>query len=71
MKNDRFLLSALVDFPDDCNRLAFTPDLVENLIDRLHWMGVRPGLLELLPERDVGKFRRQLGSDSPDPCEFG
>ena len=41
MKNDRFLLSALVDFPDDCNRLTFTPDLVENLIDRLHWMGVR------------------------------
>ena len=41
MKNDRFLLSALVDFPDDCNRVVFTPDLVENLIDRLHWMGVR------------------------------
>ena len=41
MQNDRFLLSALVDFPDDCNRLVFTPDLVENLIDRLHWMGVR------------------------------
>ena len=41
MKNDRFLLSALVDFPDDCNLVVFTPDLVENLIDRLHWMGVR------------------------------
>ena len=41
MKNTRFLLSALVDFPDDCNRLVFTPGLVENLIDRLHWMGVR------------------------------
>ncbi len=41
MKNDWFLLSALVDFPDDCNRVVFTPDLVENLIDRLHWMGVR------------------------------
>ena len=41
MKNDRFLLSTLVDFPDDCNRVVFTPDLVENLIDRLHWMGVR------------------------------
>jgi hypothetical protein len=41
VKNDWFLLSALVDFPDDCNRVVFTPDLVENLIDRLHWMGVR------------------------------
>ena len=40
--NDRpFLLSALVDFPDDCSRLVFTEDMLAQLIDRLHWMGVR------------------------------
>ncbi len=40
--NDRpFLLSTLVDFPDDCNQIVFTEDLVAQLMDRLHWMGVR------------------------------
>lgn len=40
--NDRpFLLSNLVDFPDDCQRLEFTEDLVAQLLDRLQWMGVR------------------------------
>ena len=40
--NERpFLLSTLVDFPDDCQRFEFTEDLVAQLIDRLHWMGVR------------------------------
>ena len=40
--NERpFLLSALVDFPDDCQRLEFTEDLLAQLIDRLQWMGVR------------------------------
>ena len=40
--NERpFLLSTLVDFPDDCQRIEFTEDLVAQLIDRLHWMGVR------------------------------
>ena len=40
--NERpFLLSALVDFPDDCLRFEFTEDLLAQLIDRLQWMGVR------------------------------
>ena len=40
--NERpFLLSALVDFPDDCQRFEFTEDLLAQLIDRLQWMGVR------------------------------
>ena len=40
--NERpFLLSALVDFPDDCQRFEFTEDLLTQLIDRLQWMGVR------------------------------
>ena len=40
--NDRpFLLSTLVDFPDDCNQIVFTEDLVAQLMDRLYWMGVR------------------------------
>lgn len=40
--NERpFLLSALVDFPDDCLRFEFTEDLLAQLIDRLGWMGVR------------------------------
>ncbi len=41
MKDRPFLLSTLVDFPDDCQRIEFTEDLVAQLIDRLHWMGVR------------------------------
>ena len=41
MKDRPFLLSALVDFPDDCQRIEFTEDLVAQLIDRLRWMGVR------------------------------
>ena len=41
MKERPFLLSALVDFPDDCQRIEWTEDLVAQLIDRLHWMGVR------------------------------
>ena len=35
------MISTLVDFPDDCGTMAFTADMVENLIERLHWMGVR------------------------------
>lgn len=34
-------MSALVDFPDDCADVAFTRGMVENLIDRLRWMGTR------------------------------
>lgn len=41
MKDRPFLLSTLVDFPDDCQRIEWTEDLVAQLIDRLHWMGVR------------------------------
>ena len=41
MPKPSFLLSTLVDFPDDCQRIEFTEDLVAQLIDRLHWMGVR------------------------------
>ncbi len=40
--NERpFLLSALVDFPDDCQRFEFTEELLAQLVDRLQWMGVR------------------------------
>jgi hypothetical protein len=41
MNDDRFLISALVDFPDDCHRTVFTAELVGELIDKLRWMGVR------------------------------
>ena len=40
MKNDRFVVSALVDFPDDCGNIVFTQALVENLIERLQSVGV-------------------------------
>ena len=40
MKNDRFVVSALVDFPDDCGNIVFTRALVENLIERLQSVGV-------------------------------
>ena len=39
MKNDRFVVSALVDFPDDCGNIVFTRALVENLIERLQSVG--------------------------------
>ena len=41
MDKNAFVISALVDFPDDCGGIAFTPELVEQLIDRLQWMGAR------------------------------
>ena len=41
MNNHPFLLSSLVDFPDDCNQIVFTEDLLAQLMDRLHWIGVR------------------------------
>ena len=41
MGNDKFIVSALVDFPDDCGRIVFTKEMVEDLVDRLHRMGVR------------------------------
>ena len=40
MKNDRFVVSALVDFPDDCGNIVFTRSLVENLIERLQSVGI-------------------------------
>ena len=41
MSSDPFIVSALVDFPDDCRQIVFTPDMVDNLIERLEWMGAR------------------------------
>ena len=39
MSNERFVVSALVDFADDCGNIVFTPTLIENLVERLQWMG--------------------------------
>ena len=39
MNKDRFVVSALVDFPDDYREIVFTAELVDHLIDRLQWMG--------------------------------
>ena len=39
MGKDKFVVSALVDFADDYIDITFTPDLVDDLIDRLQWMG--------------------------------
>ncbi len=41
MNERAFLLSSLVDFPDDCSHTVFDEDLLTQLMDRLHWMGVR------------------------------
>ena len=41
MSDHPFLLSTLVDFPDDCQRIEFTEALLAQLMDRLQWMGVR------------------------------
>ncbi|MCY3905430.1 MAG: hypothetical protein OXF76_19900 [Caldilineaceae bacterium] len=41
MSDHSFLLSTLVDFPDDCSEVTFTEELVAQLTDRLHWLGVR------------------------------
>ncbi len=40
MSKDNFTVSALVDFADDYIDIAFTPALVDDLIDRLQWIGV-------------------------------
>ena len=36
-----FLISATVDFPDDCRRIVFDRELLGRLIDHLRWIGVR------------------------------
>src|SRR5262245_8165462 len=36
-----FLLSATVAAPDDFSRVAFTPQLLRELLERMKWMGVR------------------------------
>ncbi|MSP12227.1 MAG: hypothetical protein EXR62_04625 [Chloroflexi bacterium] len=41
MQDRGFLLSTLVDFPDDCSRIGFNEGLLAQLMDRLQWMGVR------------------------------
>ena len=41
MSNPDFLLSTTVDFPDDCNFIVFTEDLLAQLMDRIAWLGVR------------------------------
>ena len=56
MRRSKFLLSAMCDFNDDCRNIAFTPELLGSMMDRLHWMGVRrlywnyhqPGLFEMM-----------------------
>ena len=40
MGKDKFVVSALVDFADDYIDIAFTPELVDDLIERLQWIGV-------------------------------
>ena len=41
MNDHAFLISTLVDFPDDCQHIVFDEDLLTQLMDRLQWMGVR------------------------------
>ncbi len=36
-----FLLTATVAFPDDCSEVVFTEALLEHLLERMKWMGVR------------------------------
>lgn len=36
-----FLLATTIDFPDDCQRIPFTQDLLTQLLDRFQWLGVR------------------------------
>ena len=36
-----FLISATVDFPDDCRRIVFDRELLGRLINHLRWIGVR------------------------------
>ena len=40
VRDPRFLISTTVDFPDDCGSIAFTPDLLAQLLNRFHWLGV-------------------------------
>jgi len=36
-----FLVATTVDFPDDCQAIEFTPELLAQLMDRLQWAGIR------------------------------
>ena len=39
MNNRNFLVSALVDFPDDCISIEFNQEILSDMIRKLHWMG--------------------------------
>ena len=41
MERERFLLSCVCNFYHDCKGITFNHDLLGQLFDRLHWMGVR------------------------------
>lgn len=80
MSSDRFLISALVDFPDDCGNLEFTPELVENLMERLRWMGVRrvywnyyqPGMWSwFVKHSKTGTTKASLENLGGDPMPVG
>jgi hypothetical protein len=77
VSSDPFIVSALVDFPDDCRRIAFTPGLVDNLIERLEWMGARRVYWNFYQEEIAeffmlqNPFARQTKENLGDPLAAG
>ena len=41
MSKRSFLIATTIDFPDDCQSFPFTQELLVQLLDRMHWLGVR------------------------------
>ena len=41
MKNERFLISATIDFPDDCQYIPFNEEMLAQLMDGLQFIGAR------------------------------
>ena len=66
-----------MDFPDDYGKIVFTPELVDNLIERLQWMGARRVYWNFYQD-DINQFfmlrnpsARQTLENLGDPLEVG
>lgn len=77
MNNRNFLVSALVDFPDDCTSIEFNQEILADMIHKLHWMGAnriywnfyQQGMWEVFSENN--QFRSNSLSNLGDPIDLG
>ena len=66
---DQFMVSATVDFFDDCSQMAFTRDLLVQLLSRMRWLGARRVYWNFRPEGRRGEVfvERQPAVRQPAP----